>query len=472
VFLKNNGGTANGGQDTFGPVTFTITANPIVTSGTVDAVWIAQVYRDLLKREINLGEVNYWTSAINSGESRQQVAEQIVQSSEYRTVVIQSLFNTYLGRAANSSDLGYFQGLFQQGSTIEQIKAQILSSSEYYTKNGGTNYGFLFGVYRDVLNATLDNTGRNTWGTMLSNGSSRYTVALAIMAAIGPDGMDTALERLVQTTYPQLLGRGVDQASQTFWTSNLQNGMRDEDFYVGIVTSGEYGYNSTGRYYNSTPDQKWLSQVYLDTLGRSIDLVGQTYFVGQIRTGMRRPLVLATIFNSPEYRTNEVTAAFTSIMHRTPDSGSVAYFVNYLNQGYTIEQVKAVMVGSAEYYTAQGGNTAEGFLEALYRDALGRSLDDNGRSVWGTDLATGVTNSSAINDSGSNLVRESVALSVLTTGEGYQIVVAAGYQKYLHRTVDTGGLNYWVSQLMQGMTDEQFYAQLIGSQEYYAKHSR
>jgi hypothetical protein len=469
VFLKDTGGTANGGQDTYGPVTFTITASPIVTSGSADAVWISQVYRDLLKREISLSEVNFWTGALDSGESRLQVAQAITQSTEYRAVVIQSLFNSYLGRAADSGALTYFQSLFQQGATVEEVKAQILSSSEYYSKNGGTNFGFLVGVYRDVLSTTLDNTGRNVWGTMLSNGTSRHDVAVAIMKAVGPDGMDTALERLVQNTYPQLLHRGVDQSSLTYWVTNLQSGMRDEDFYAGVVTSPEYGFNATGRFYNSAPDQKWLSQVYLDTLGRAIDSVGSAYFIGQIRTGMRRPQVVANIFNSQEYRSDEVTAAFASIMHRAPDSPTVAYFVNYLNQGFTIEQVKAVMFGSPEYYAAQGGNTPEGFLEALYRDALGRTLDDNGRSVWGTALAVGQTNPSAINDPGSDLVRESAALGILTSGEAYQIVAAVGYQKFLRRSVDAGGLAYWVGQLSQGMTDEQFYAQLIGSKEYYVK---
>ena len=68
-------------------------------------------------------------------------------------------------------------------------------------------------------------------------------------------------------------------------------------------------------------------------------------------------------------------------------------------------------------------------------------------------------------------MRENVALQVLTSGEGYGDLIAAAYVKYLGRSVDAGGANFWLNALTHGTTDQQFYAALLGSNEYYAKVS-
>src|SRR5262249_18860591 len=127
------------------------------------------------------------------------------------------------------------------------------------------------------------------------------------------------------------------------------------------------------------------------------------------------------------------------------------------NQGQTFEQVRAKMFDSNEYFFNHGG-TIEGYLEGLYLDVFGRALDDNGRLLYGSQLAAGATH-------------ESVALQLLTTPDGYGQTANRMYQKSLRRLADSGSIGYWAGILASGVRDEAVLAMILASPEYYNKYS-
>ena len=93
-------------------------------------------------------------------------------------------------------------------------------------------------------------------------------------------------------------------------------------------------------------------------------------------------------------------------------------------------------------------------MTALYRDALNSKLDPAGLADWGSQLALmQVTNPNIISDPNAYNVRESVALSVLTSEGGYQNLVTAGYQTLLRRQPDAGAA-YWINQLLANTITE------------------
>jgi hypothetical protein len=450
VFLKDNGGTANGGVDTFGPVTFTIHVLAPIT--TTDTAMVAQAFSDVLGRPIRPSEVTYWNGQFANGLTPLEAAQQILQSGEYRTKFADAVYQSYLGRPADSTGQSYVSQLFQQGATSQQIKALVLASPEYFQKNGGTNDGFLAGLYRDVLGVPLDDAGRATYGAQLAAGASRYDVALAVLRS------PAAADRLVQQAYLKLLHRPADDAGLHYWSSLLQQGMTEEAFYSNILASPEFDVGAFVRSYNPAPDQAWLNQVFQDTLGRSLRPGEDSYFIDQLRVGVQRSDVMLEILSSQEYRARQVTAAFTGALRRAPDLGSVSYFVNFYAQGDTTEQIEGMIYGSPEYLNTPGGGSSEGYLEALYRDVLGRPLDQMGRDFWGPQLASGATD-------------EIVADGVLNSDEAHRRLIAAGYQKFLRRPAGTDEVNYWADRFLHGLTDEQFYARLMASPEYYLRYS-
>ena len=175
--------------------------------------------------------------------------------------------------------------------------------------------------------------------------------------------------------------------------------------------------NATVNGYNSQPDQNWLNQVYVDTLGRNASAAEIGAGILQIRQGVRYNTIALGIVNGPEYTGDVAAAAAVKILGLPTGSTAPSQDVAYLSQGYTIEQVKAVMYGTTAFYTEQGGGTDLGFLEALYQDALGRPLDAAGESFYEAQLSAGATSSITISDSSADPVREWVALQVLTSPE-------------------------------------------------------
>lgn len=62
--------------------------------------------------------------------------------------------------------------------------------------------------------------------------------------------------------------------------------------------------------------------------------------------------------------------------------------------------------------------------------------------------------------------REGVAWAIAHSVEAYQSVVHSAYQRYLGRSADPVGLNYWTESLRMGLPDEVLEAALIASPEY------
>ncbi len=465
VFLQNNGGTANGGHNSSASVTFTITIQPIVVaSNSADILWVAQVYRDVLKREIQPYEEAYWTSVFESGGTRLQVAQEILNSDEYHTVYIKNLFQTFLDNPANPTDISNYLTLYHDGWTDEQVKAEIMASAVFSHIWGDTNAGFLNGVYTDVLGFPVDNVGTSFWLPQLDAGVSRYQVALGILEAPGADS------DVVGAGYEQLLHRNGSDGL-TYWTNILQAGSPDEAVAAGLLASPEYGLNATTTGYNSQPDQNWLNQVYLDTLGRTPSSNEVAAALLQIRQGLRYNTLALGLLNSPEYIGDVASAAAAKILNQPAGSAAPGQDVTDLSQGATIEQVESVMYGTAAFYLQQGGDTDLGFLQALYQDALGRPLDTAGENFYLAQLSAGDTSPNTLADPSSNAVRENVALQVLTSPEAQGDLISAAYLKFLDRPVDSASAGYWASMRAGGLTDQQFYAQLLGSPEYYTKHS-
>jgi uncharacterized delta-60 repeat protein len=223
------------------------------TNGGSSNLFVAQVYRDLLGREVDPAGLASWTAFLDAGGSRQLVALAITQSQEYRTDVIQSLYQHYLHRAADPTGLNTFTGMLAAGGTDEQVAEALVASPEYFQNRGhGSNDGFLDALYSDVLNRAVDPTGRAGFDRALSTGTSRGQVATIIF------GSTEYRQDLVQSFYQRFLGRAADAGGLNTFVSLLQShpstqlsivtgdplvpvpSLRDEDIMALIIGSQEY----------------------------------------------------------------------------------------------------------------------------------------------------------------------------------------------------------------------------------------
>lgn len=208
--------------------------------------------------------------------------------------------------------------------------------------------------------------------------------------------------------------------------------------------------------FNVVRNIQFVSNVYLDFLSRPADSSGLAAWVGQLAAGTPRVTVVLAIEQSLEYEQDVVASLYNRYLHRAADPGGLSFFSQLLSQGVSIEQVAAALAGSSEFFIVQGGGTNDGFLQALYQDALGRPIDPGGLAWWSAQLDAGLS-------------RTQVAVSILASDEYRANLIQSAYQHLLGRSADAGGLAFWLNALRAGATDQQLNAGLASSAEYFAK---
>jgi hypothetical protein len=196
--------------------------------------FLGSVWQDLLGRDITRSEKASMLDFLDSGGSRAQVAQIVLNSGEYRTKLAQSLFQQFLGRAAAQTEVNFFLSALQQGVTVEQLIAVIVGSDEYYQNRGGTNNGFLEQLYNDLLGRPIDEGSLASFTDLLNRGGSRQQVALFIL------GGSEYRSNQIQSFFKTFLERQAIDSEIDFLLALWQQGARREQIIAQIIGSEEY----------------------------------------------------------------------------------------------------------------------------------------------------------------------------------------------------------------------------------------
>ena len=156
---------------------------------------------------------------------------------------------------------------------------------------------------------------------------------------------------------------------------------------------------------------------------------------------------------SLEYQINAVQGLYQRFLGRAAEPLGLTTWVGFLADGGTTAQLEAMILGSPEYFNVRGGGTAQGFINAVYDDVLGRSPDPGGAMFYSQLLANG---SSPF----------AVAQALLTSSEDDLIRLRGYYQQFLRRDIDPTGQTDWGNSLARGVPDEMVIAAIVASTEY------
>jgi hypothetical protein len=202
-----------------------------------------------------------------------------------------------------------------------------------------------------------------------------------------------------------------------------------------------------------TPTQYYVTHIYQDVLQRPVDPSGLAFWSGAIDGGTSPASVVRQIEQSLEYSNRVVQDTYQEVLRRAVDPSGLEHWSRFLQQGGTTQQLTAQLLGCDEYFMTQGLTDNGHYLEALYRDALGRGIDPTGQTSWGNALANGAG-------------RDTIAQAILSSDEGESRVVDSLYQRHLARSVDPVGLQAFVPALQHGASPEDVTAALLTSKEY------
>jgi Domain of unknown function (DUF4394)/Calx-beta domain/Domain of unknown function (DUF4214) len=211
----------------------------LVPVGDPNAVWLGQVYKDLLGRTIDPGGLAYWGNLLTQPFiSRYQVAFDIATSVEYKVHFIETQFIHYFGALPDPATLSSQLQFMLQGGTDDLAKATMLGSPALFFQTGANNVQFISFLYQDVLGRPVDTQSLLLSSNALAFGLTRGQLALDVLSTPEADLVE------VSNLYQTLLRRNADPGGLSFFANMLQRGTSDEAVIASLVSSNEYYQNA------------------------------------------------------------------------------------------------------------------------------------------------------------------------------------------------------------------------------------
>lgn len=285
---------------------------------------------------------------------------------------------------------------------------------------------------------------------------------LAVAPSTGtPTGQVVLLDRNVALAVGQLVDGEVE-----FVLDNLTLGRHP----ITARYDGSPGYagGTSGEVTTAvgTFNQRWVGTLYNNLLQRPADPSGVTTFTGLVGVSQDYETTALQLMNACggtplrcEFFEVTVRDLYRQLLRREPDAGGLAVHAEFLRQGGTIAQLRATLLGSAEYFanTQWGGaGDTSAWLTALYRDVFDRTLTTQERTFWLQVIGQGAG-------------RNSVALSLVRNNEeALSRTVQGYYQRLLAREANDDEVEAALTQFRAGQDEKALIAALVSSSEYLA----
>jgi thermitase len=166
-------------------------------------------------------------------------------------------------------------------SSQADVHASILASDEYFAAHGGTEDGFLTGLYENVLGRDPDPAGLQYWEGVYNSGTeTRLQIAQSFVTSL--EGRLTE----VAQWYQQDLGRtaSLDELKADpgvlSWAEQLVQGAGDDTIQAEILSSPEFLAD------NGSASVPFVQAIYQDLTDRAADDTGLSYWEGQLSQGV------------------------------------------------------------------------------------------------------------------------------------------------------------------------------------------
>lgn len=203
--------------------------------------------------------------------------------------------------------------------------------------------------------------------------------------------------------YRAAFHRGADLAGLQYWTGQLDAGNTAE-VNVANTFAGSAEFIAD---YGALSDASFVDQLYQNVLGRSAEAGGESYWTAQLQAGASRGQVLMGFAESYENISGNVDTTgdgcygeayrlYAAALARTPDSAGLSYWTGMLRAGSTPVQVAQGFLNSPEWKSNYGSLTGSDYVDALYKNVLGRAPDASGQAYWTAQLQAGATQSAVL----------------------------------------------------------------------------
>jgi len=215
-------------------------------------------------------------------------------------------------------------------------------------------------------------------------------------------------------------------------------------------------------------DERFIGELYRVLLDREAESTGFAYWDNLMSGGTTQTQVIQSIEKSLEFEIDMGNELYEHYLNRTMDATSVTAVTTALSTG-TFEQ-EAETIDSSDEFFNDSGDTADGWLTALYTDALNRAIDASALATFSAMNLSDPTVRAQVAAQvfGGSEYQTDLINSPSTTTQKYNQGVPTGfYQMFLNRAADSAGLAAAQAQFTAGQTDLQVMATILASDEFF-----
>jgi hypothetical protein len=239
----------------------------------------------------------------------------------------------------------------------------------------------------------------------------------------------------------------------------ISSGLASVSSTRGIATLTAANGTTTSINFGVLPIQQdaltaYIADLYGVVLDRAPDIAGYTGWLSFLHNGGTRQEVANAIWQSPEHRGLQVDSFYLTLLHRPSDPAGRAGFVSLMLNGATEYDIQRMIITSPEYQALHNDNVS--FLSGVFRDLLGRDIDQSTSNAWLTAMQNGLS-------------RDQVARLVLTSLEHEMLEVDSCFLLFLHRQAQPADQVVWAQYIQQSNpTPDQLAEPFLGSDEFIA----
>jgi hypothetical protein len=219
-------------------------------------------------------------------------------------------------------------------SPIAPVK--VIPSPFSANPDSNPNVAFVQSLYHSVLGRDGADFEVATWLVKMDSGMNRQQVAVGFLNSLEHRQDEVA------SYYQNFLHRVTDPSS-SFWVDKLQSGVSEEVVVEAILDSQEY----QGAHLDAN---SFISDLYIDVLGRQGESNGLTVWESVLNSGTSRNAVAAAFVQSAEAIEQIVQSDYIAFLHRPREQMTSDFWVNMLEApNGSATDVAAGILSSPEY---------------------------------------------------------------------------------------------------------------------------
>jgi len=172
--------------------------------------------------------------------------------------------------------------LVPNGTSDLDLIARMLSTDDFYNSRGGTNVGFVTGLYQTLIGRDPEPEGLASWVKRLNQGQTRVQVVSTF------ERTAEALQVKVAHWYKNLfrLPNPIEQLKfdpgVIHWSRFLAAGQSDNTVLARILATNDYFVATGGS------NESFVADLYRSLLEREADPESRNFFLGLLQGGMTR----------------------------------------------------------------------------------------------------------------------------------------------------------------------------------------